>query len=99
MPVLFKKSIEVSNIETAVKALVEQHFNAMESMEQEVTNMHSLVFDEVKSSLLKEVMQRCKYNQSSAANILGLSIGTTRTMLAKYFGGQYFRSTNDEQGV
>ncbi|GJM07413.1 MAG: hypothetical protein DHS20C10_11470 [marine bacterium B5-7] len=48
-------------------------------------NLYDLVLEEIESPLLETVMIHCKGNQSKAARMLGLSRGTLRTKLKKYF--------------
>lgn len=48
-------------------------------------NLYDLVLEEIEAPLLETVMIFCKGNQSRAARMLGLSRGTLRTKLKKYF--------------
>ena len=49
------------------------------------TNIYELVLGEIEPPLLETVMIHCKGNQSRAAKMLGLSRGTLRAYLKKYF--------------
>lgn len=42
---------------------------------------------------IEKTMNECKYNQSKAANRLGMSRGCLRMKLEKYFGNKYFRDS------
>lgn len=52
-------------------------------------DLYTFVIDEVEAPLFKTVMEHCKYNQSRAAVMLGISRGTLRTKLRKHFDDQY----------
>lgn len=52
-------------------------------------DLYSFVVDEVEGPLFKTVMEHCKYNQSRAAILLGVSRGTLRTKLRKHFDDKY----------
>lgn len=54
-----------------------------------LAGLHQLVMDEIEAPLLKVVMEHCRYNQSRAATVLGLSRGTLRAKLKKYFDDKY----------
>ena len=49
----------------------------------------------VEKSLLDLAMEINAYNQSRAANALGLSRGTFRTKLKKHFGDKYIKVNKD----
>ena len=67
----------------------------MESMNKtNITNLYDLLMEQIEPALFKAVIERCKYNQSRAASMLGLSRGTLRTKLSKYFDDQYCGSRN-----
>ncbi|MBA4696637.1 MAG: Fis family transcriptional regulator [Legionella sp.] len=72
-----------ATIENVVKAY-------LESMgKDKITNLYSMVLEQIEPPLFKAVMERCRYNQSRAADLLGISRGTCRGKLIKYFGEQY----------
>lgn len=48
-------------------------------------HVHRFVLEEVESALYESVMRFTRGNQSRAARILGVSRGTLRTKLEKYF--------------
>ena len=47
-------------------------------------NIYEMVMTEVEPELLKAVMKYANYNQSKAANVLGLNRATLRKKLHKY---------------
>ena len=48
---------------------------------------------ELEKQSLRHIMRSTKYNQSKAANKMGISRGTLRTKLKEYFGTEYFRDS------
>lgn len=49
------------------------------------------ILEEAERLVIKLSIERCKRNQSICAKALGISRGTLRTKLRKYFGDEYFR--------
>lgn len=82
---------ETTNNTTAladtVSALVKNHVKVMGK--DKVVNLRDMILDQVEPVLLEAVMLHCRYNQSRAAKILGISRGTCRALLIKYFDEQY----------
>lgn len=78
---------DVLSLRAAVEQTVRRHL--MSSNDKEIVDLHALVLEEIEIPLYKVVMERCKYNQSRAAVILGVSRGTLRTKLKRYFDDQY----------
>jgi len=60
-----------------------------------VDNLYDMILSEVEPPLLQAVMERRRGNQLQAAKILGISRGTIRKKLYRYFGSKYFRLTDD----
>ena len=81
------------NLTEAVKKSVEKFLSLSET--QGVTNLHDMVLEQIEPSLFKAVIEHCKYNQSKAAILLGLSRGTCRMKLKKYFDDQYCGSRSE----
>lgn len=54
--------------------------------------LYQFVLEEVEAPLFRAVMEHCKYNQSRAALMLGISRGTLRTKLRHYFDDKYVGS-------
>jgi Fis family transcriptional regulator len=61
----------------------------MESSSKGIIDLHQMVMEQIEPPLLKATLERYKYNQSRAAKALGLSRGTFRKLLIKYFDDQY----------
>ncbi len=49
---------------------------------EEVSNLYSMVLNEIERPLIQTVMERCGQNQSKAAQMLGLSRSTLRKKMA-----------------
>ncbi len=75
------------NLAETVKQTVSDYLKLSDV--QGVTNLYDMVLEQIEPSLFKAVIEHCKYNQSKAAMVLGLSRGTCRTKLIKYFDEQY----------
>lgn len=52
-------------------------------------NLYQLVLEEVEAPLFRTVMELTRYNQSKAARVLGVSRGTLRTKLKRYFDDEF----------
>ena len=52
-------------------------------------NLYQLVIEEIEEPLFRTVMEMTRYNQSKAARVLGVSRGTLRTKLKRYFGDEF----------
>lgn len=61
-----------------------------------VTSLYDMILSEFEPPLLEAVMKKRRGNQLQAAKILGISRGTIRKKLQRYFGTKYFRLTDDE---
>jgi len=82
-------TISLSN---SVSHVVERYFDELAG---EPFDLYRLVIEEVEPSLFETVMRRARYNQSKAAVILGLSRGTFRSKLRKYFDDKYVGTRDD----
>lgn len=62
-------------------------------------DLYKLVLEEVEVPLFKAVIEYTRYNQSKAAIMLGVSRGTLRAKLRKYFDDKYIgsREEGDEE--
>lgn len=65
-----------------VAAALEGYFAHMGDQVPE--NVYELVLNEIELPLLQAVMKYCRYNQSKAAQVLGLNRGTFRKKLEFY---------------
>lgn len=52
-------------------------------------NLYELIIEEVEAPLFRTVMEMTRYNQSKAARVLGVSRGTLRTKLKRYFDDEF----------
>jgi len=82
------------NLAETVKKTVENFLSLPET--QGVTNLHDMVLEQIEPALFKSVIEHCKYNQSKASILLGLSRGTCRMKLKKYFDDQYCGSRSED---
>lgn len=76
-----------SSIAQSVVQSVQRYFSELKGADP--LGMYQLVLGEIEPPLLQAVMEHCKYNQSRAADMLGMSRGTLRTKLRFYFGDKY----------
>lgn len=75
------------SLHVAVEQTVKRHL--LSSGDTKITDLYTLVLEEIEMPLYKAVMEYCRYNQSRAAIVLGVSRGTLRTKLKRYFDDQY----------
>lgn len=85
---------QVVHLAETVKKTVEKFLSSPEA--QGVTNLHNMVLEQIEPALFKSAIEHCKYNQSKAAALLGLSRGTCRMKLKKYFDDQYCGSRSED---
>lgn len=52
-------------------------------------NLYQLIVEEIEAPLFRTVMELTRYNQSKAARVLGVSRGTLRTKLKRYFDDEF----------
>lgn len=80
------KEISVS-LASSVTQSVQQYFSELKG--EDPVDLYQFVLEEVETPLFRAVMEHCKYNQSRAALMLGISRGTLRTKLRRYFDDKY----------
>ncbi|HCC3261862.1 helix-turn-helix domain-containing protein [Legionella pneumophila serogroup 1] len=86
--------IKHSSLAETVSHLIEHY---IESADNDIIDLHQMVIEQIEPPLLRAVMERYKYNQSRAAKALGISRGTLRMLLIKYFDDHYCgRRSNNE---
>ena len=73
---------------------LDTHFLA-ENKSKKIDDLYDMIIAEVEPPLLQAVMERKRGNQLQAAKLLGLSRGTIRKKLQRYFGTKYFRLTDE----
>ncbi len=79
--------VKDSSLQELLTQQVHQYLAEMK--DKNITDLHSTVLEQVEEPLFKAMIEHSKYNQSKAAEILGLSRGTLRTKLKHYFDDQY----------
>lgn len=60
-----------------------------------INDLYDMILSEVEPPLLQAVMEKRRGNQLQAAKMLGISRGTIRKKLQRYFGTKYFRLTEE----
>ena len=66
-----------------------------ENKNKSINDLYDMILSEVEPPLLQAVMERRRGNQLQAAKMLGISRGTIRKKLQRYFGTKYFRLTDE----
>lgn len=66
-----------------------------ENKNTSIDGLYDMILAEVEPPLLQAVMEKRRGNQLQAAKILGISRGTIRKKLQRYFGTKYFRLTDE----
>ena len=87
-------SVAVQNVTVQNEALSQQVVVAVKgylgSMSKDANlNLYQLVVEEIEAPLFRTVMEMTRYNQSKAARVLGVSRGTLRTKLKRYFDDEF----------
>lgn len=80
----------VTSLATSVTQSVQKYFSELKGTEP--VDLYEFVLEEIETPLFRAVMEHCKYNQSRAAAVLGISRGTLRTKLRRYFDDKYVGS-------
>ncbi len=83
-----------ASLTESVTKAVQNYFNELKG--NDPVDLYQFVLEEVETPLFKAVMEHCKYNQSRAAIMLGISRGTLRTKLRKYFDDKYVGTREGE---
>lgn len=66
-----------------------------ENKTKSIDALYDMILSEVEPPLLQAVMEKRRGNQLQAAKMLGISRGTIRKKLQRYFGTKYFRLTDE----
>ncbi len=66
-----------------------------ENKSKDINELYDMILSEVEPPLLQAVMEKRRGNQLQAAKMLGISRGTIRKKLQRYFGTKYFRLTEE----
>ena|ERR1700761_2526293 len=72
-----------------VTSTVKEYLNSVSTNKEVNTNLYQLIIEEVEAPLFRAVMELTRYNQSRAARVLGVSRGTLRTKLKRYFDDEF----------
>lgn len=75
------------SLASSVTQSVQKYFSELSG--EDPVDLYQFVLEEVEMPLFRAVMEHCKYNQSRAALMLGISRGTLRTKLRQYFDDKY----------
>jgi Fis family transcriptional regulator len=75
------------SLDESVAQCVQRYLSDLKG--NEPVDLYQFVMEEIETPLFKAVMEDCKYNQSRAAIKLGISRGTLRTKLKRYFDDKY----------
>ena len=67
----------------------------VENKTKSIDDLYDMILSEVEPPLLQAVMEKRRGNQLQAAKMLGISRGTIRKKLQRYFGTKYFRLTEE----
>jgi Fis family transcriptional regulator len=90
-----KMSVVMQKIQQQNEALSEQIVSVVKGYLGSVStkdadlNLYQLVVEEIEAPLFRTVMEMTRYNQSKAARVLGVSRGTLRTKLKRYFDDEF----------
>jgi Fis family transcriptional regulator, factor for inversion stimulation protein len=76
-----------ASLAASVTQSVQKYFSELKGTDP--VDLYKFVLEEIETPLFKAVMEHCKYNQSRAAVMLGISRGTLRTKLRHYFDDKY----------
>lgn len=77
-----KKFKKAECLGEAVAIAMQDYFEHLE--DETTTDLYDLFLREVEAPMLKVVMERARFNQSTAAQILGLNRGTLRKKLKEH---------------
>ncbi len=72
-----------------VISAVKKYLNSLNGSKEINLNLYQLIVEEVEGPLFRTVMELTRYNQSKAARVLGVSRGTLRTKLKRYFDDEF----------
>ncbi len=88
-------TLSTQDVQYTNEALSHQVVNAVKSYLSVVNsknsnlNLYELIIEEIEAPLFRTVMELTRYNQSKAARVLGVSRGTLRTKLKRYFDDEF----------
>ena len=88
--------IEQSSLAETVSQVVTRY---LESAGNDIMDLHQMVIEQIQPPLLQVVMKQYKYNQLRSAKALGISRGTLRRLLIKYFDERYCGSRQKNEAL
>lgn len=71
-----------------VVSAVKTNLSGVSSKDSDL-NLYQRIIEEIEAPLFRTVMEMTRYNQSKAARVLGVSRGTLRTKLKRYFDDEF----------
>ena len=86
----FEAEDSILSLAASVTQSVQKYFSELKGTDP--VDLYTFVLEEIETPLFRAVMEHCKYNQSRAATMLGISRGTLRTKLRRYFDDKYVGS-------
>lgn len=87
--------IEAKSLADTIHLMIESYLQSIDNTK--VTNLHAMVLEQVEPPLLQALMVHCRYNQSQAAKLLGLSRSTFRAKLIYYFDETYCEQRKEKK--
>jgi Fis family transcriptional regulator, factor for inversion stimulation protein len=87
MSVTLEEKVRSDGLTQHVVQLVKSYLGS--ASKDATLNLYQLIVEEVEAPLFRAVMELSRYNQSKAARILGVSRGTLRTKLRRYFDDEF----------
>mgnify|MGYP004002352595 CR=1 FL=1 len=73
----------MSSLRNSSFLATQTYLSAFDAYELKKLNIRSVIIDEVEKGMIEAVLHRCEFNQSWAADILGLSRNTLRSKAKK----------------
>jgi Fis family transcriptional regulator, factor for inversion stimulation protein len=90
MSTTLQQAVTQSNeaLSQQVVTAVKNYLNSVNAKDANL-NLYQLIIEEIEGPLFRTVMEMTRYNQSKAARVLGVSRGTLRTKLKRYFDDEF----------
>ena len=88
MSVVMQDAQQQDALTSQVVNTVKKYLGTVNSKDSNL-NLYQLIVEEVEAPLFRTVMELTRYNQSKAARVLGVSRGTLRTKLKRYFDDEF----------
>jgi Fis family transcriptional regulator, factor for inversion stimulation protein len=85
---------QAETLSNHVVKVVRNYLQTNQSKDAEL-NLYEIVLEEIEGPLFRTVMEMTRYNQSKAARVLGVSRGTLRTKLKRYFDDEFIGTRED----